>query len=82
MRGNLESAAHMYEQLRRGYRSLGDIRGDCGAAINLANLEYDRAQTKRAIALTHERSDPIEPLAFRLDLPLINSVNWSKTLME
>jgi ATP/maltotriose-dependent transcriptional regulator MalT len=54
MRGNLESAAHMCEQLRREYRSLGDTRGDCGAAINLANVEYDRGQPKRSVALAHE----------------------------
>jgi len=70
MRGNLESAAHMCEQLRRKYRSLGDTRGDCGAAINLANVEYDRGQPMRSVALAHE----ILPAARSHDTDLLSLV--------
>jgi len=54
LRGDLETAAHMYEQARKEHRSLGDARSEQIAAQNLAEVEHARGQTKRAIAIVRE----------------------------
>lgn len=54
-RGDLETAARMFEQQRKQYRSLGNTRGERIAALNLAEVEHARGgQTQRAIAIARE----------------------------
>ena len=53
-RGDLETAATVYEQLRKEERLLGFARGEQNAALNLAEVEYERGQTQRAIAIVRE----------------------------
>ena len=53
-RGDLETAARMFEQLRKEHRSLGNTRGEQIAALNLAEVEHARGQTQRAIAIVRE----------------------------
>jgi len=36
------------------FRFLADVRGECGSAITLAELEHSRGNTKRAIILAFE----------------------------
>ena len=53
-RGDLETAARMYEQLRRKHRSLGNSRAERVCTRNLAEIEHARGQTQRAIAIVRE----------------------------
>jgi predicted ATPase/class 3 adenylate cyclase len=53
-RGDLETAAHMFEQLRQAHRSLGNTHGALVAAQNLAEVEHTRGQTHRAITIATE----------------------------
>jgi tetratricopeptide (TPR) repeat protein len=53
-RGDYETAALTYEQLRKEHRSLGNARGEVSAACNLAEVEHARGRTPRAIALVRE----------------------------
>jgi predicted ATPase/transcriptional regulator with XRE-family HTH domain len=53
-RGDRETAARMYEQLRKEQRSLGNIRGEQISGLNLAEVEHARGQTQRAIAIILE----------------------------
>ncbi len=54
LRGDLETASRMHEQLRKELRSLGNARGELAAAVNLAEAEHARGQTQRAIAIVRE----------------------------
>ncbi|HLY02154.1 MAG TPA: adenylate/guanylate cyclase domain-containing protein [Candidatus Cybelea sp.] len=58
-RGDLETAAHVHEELRKESRSLGNPRGEQIAAINLAVVEHRRGQTQRAIAISREVLPPV-----------------------
>ncbi len=51
---DLGTAARIWEQLRKEYRSLGDTRSEHVVAFNLAEIEHSRGQTQRAIALVRE----------------------------
>ncbi len=53
-RGDLETAASVYEQLRKEERLLGSARGEQNAALNVAEVEHERGQTRRAIAIVRE----------------------------
>ena len=53
-RGDLETASHMFEQLREKQRSLGDTNGEQNTALNLAEIEYGRGRTNRAIEIVNE----------------------------
>ncbi len=53
-RGDLETAARMYEQLRNEHNSLGNAHGAQQVTISLAELEHKRNRTRRAIALLRE----------------------------
>ncbi len=53
-RGDLETAARTYEQLRKEHHSAGNTRGEQSAALNLAEPEHARGQTQRAIAIVRE----------------------------
>ena len=53
-RGDLETAARMYEQLRKEHRLLGNAFAERLATLNLAELEHARGQTQRAIAIVRE----------------------------
>lgn len=53
-RGDLEAAFPMFEQLRKEYRSLGDMHGEQTTAVNLAEIAYARGQTQLAVSLVHE----------------------------
>lgn len=53
-RGDLERAAHMFEQLRNEHRSLGNDLGEHNVATNLAEVEHARGRSQRAIAIARE----------------------------
>ena len=54
LRGDLETAAHAWEQLRQQYRSLGETRAERVVAFDLAEVEHARGATARAITLVRE----------------------------
>ncbi len=54
LRGDLETAARTWEQLRTELRSHGNVRGELAGAFNLAEVEHARGQTQRAIAIVRE----------------------------
>jgi len=54
LRGDLETAARAWEQLRQEYRSLGETRAEYVVAFDLAEIEHARGQTQRAIAIVRE----------------------------
>ncbi len=54
LRGDLETAAHTWEQLRTELRSLGHVRGELAGAFNLAETEHARGQTVRAVEIVRE----------------------------
>jgi predicted ATPase/class 3 adenylate cyclase len=53
-RGDLETAARTWGQLRKELRSLGNARGELSGAFNLAEAEHARGQTQRAVAIVRE----------------------------
>ncbi len=53
-RGDLETAARIFEQLRKEQRALGNARGELAAAINLAEVEHARGHSQRAAAIVAE----------------------------
>ena len=53
-RGDLETAANIYGQLRKENRSLGNAYGEQLAALNLADIEHARGHTQRAITIVRE----------------------------
>lgn len=53
-RGDLEAASGMFEQLRKEQHSLGDAHGEQNTALNIAELEYARGRTHRAMEIVHE----------------------------
>lgn len=53
-RGQLDEAALAQEQLRRYHGSLGNVRREQSAALNLAEIEHARGRTQRAIAIVQE----------------------------
>jgi hypothetical protein len=52
--GKQEAAVHAYELLRSEYRSLGNASEEHNMTINLAEIEHERGETGRAIALVRE----------------------------
>jgi predicted ATPase/class 3 adenylate cyclase len=54
IRGDLETAARMREQLRKEQQSLGNAPGVLGSSQNLAEIEHARGHTQRAIAMIRE----------------------------
>ena len=52
--GDLETAASLYERLRKEERSLGCARGEQNAALNVAEIEHERGRTRRAISIVRE----------------------------
>ncbi len=53
-RGDLETAARTWEQLRKEFGSLGNARGELVGAFNLAEAEHARGETQRAVAIVRE----------------------------
>jgi predicted ATPase/pimeloyl-ACP methyl ester carboxylesterase len=53
-RGDLDTAARIFEQLRKEQRALGNARGELAAAINLAEVEHARGHSQRAAAIVAE----------------------------
>jgi tetratricopeptide (TPR) repeat protein len=53
-RGDDETAARAYEDLRKQHRAAGDVPNETAAAINLAEIEHKRGRTDRAIATLTE----------------------------
>ncbi|MGD0472915.1 MAG: helix-turn-helix domain-containing protein [Candidatus Velthaea sp.] len=49
-----ETAARIWVRVRTEQRTAGNVRGELLAALNLAEVEFGRGQTQRAIALAHE----------------------------
>jgi predicted ATPase/class 3 adenylate cyclase len=60
-RGDRATAAHMYEQLRKESRALGNTSGELIAALNLAEIEHARGQTQRAAAIARETLEVARP---------------------
>jgi ATP/maltotriose-dependent transcriptional regulator MalT len=58
IRGDLEMAARMYEQLHKEHQALGNARGAQLAALNLAEVTHARGQPKRAAAIICEALPP------------------------
>lgn len=54
LRGDLETAARAWEQLRQEYRALGEIRAELVVTFDLAEVEHARDATPRAIALVRD----------------------------
>jgi predicted ATPase/class 3 adenylate cyclase len=54
LRGDLETAARAWEQLRQEYRSLGETRAEQVVVFDLAEVEHARGATLRAITLVRE----------------------------
>ena len=52
--GDLDAAAHAYEQRIAQSRALGNVRDVLACVANLAIVEHRRGQTARAIALVRE----------------------------
>jgi predicted ATPase len=52
--GDLASAAHALEQLRKEHRALGNLASELAMAVNLAEMEHERGETARAIAIGNE----------------------------
>jgi ATP/maltotriose-dependent transcriptional regulator MalT len=53
-RGDLNAALKTYEDLRTQSRSLGDATNEANFSIMLAEIEHERGNTQRAIAIVHE----------------------------
>jgi predicted ATPase/class 3 adenylate cyclase/pimeloyl-ACP methyl ester carboxylesterase len=53
-RGDFETAARIFEQLRKEQRTLGNANGELAAAINLAEVEHARGHSQRAAAIVAE----------------------------
>jgi predicted ATPase/class 3 adenylate cyclase len=53
-RGDLDTAARMWEQLRAENHALGNTGTEHLTAVNLAECEHARGNTRRAIAIVHE----------------------------
>jgi predicted ATPase/class 3 adenylate cyclase len=53
-RGEIDAAVRMWEQLRKQHRSLGNTRDEAVSVLNYAEVEHERGQTQRAIALVRE----------------------------
>jgi tetratricopeptide (TPR) repeat protein len=53
-RGDHETAARIYERIRKEHRSLGNHSSEQIAVLNLAEGEHQRGQTQRAIAIVRE----------------------------
>jgi hypothetical protein len=51
MKGNLDSAAHLFDELRRQHAALGNTRMAHVFSLHLSNVEHKRGHTTRAIAL-------------------------------
>ena len=53
-RGDLETAARMFERLGTEHRALGNKRGQMAAAINLAEVEHARGHSQQAAEIVSE----------------------------
>jgi predicted ATPase/class 3 adenylate cyclase len=52
--GDTDAAVRIWEQLRQRHRSLGNTRNEIVAVLNRAEIEHERCQTDKAIALVRE----------------------------
>jgi tetratricopeptide (TPR) repeat protein len=52
--GDTDAAVRIWEELRQRHRSLGNTRNEVVAVLNRAEIEHERGQTERAIALVRE----------------------------
>ncbi len=67
LRGDLDTAARIREQLSTEFRSFGNTRGEYHQTLNLAEIEHQRGHTQLAIELVREvlpvwRADPDKSL--------------------
>ncbi len=53
-KGEIDAAVRIWEQLRKQHRSLGNVRDEAVCVLNHAEVEHQRGQTHRAIALVRE----------------------------
>jgi hypothetical protein len=77
-RSDFETAARMFQQLRKEERSLGNTSAEQSMALNLAEVEYMRGQTQQAIAIIHEMLPAMRSGAVKdqLALPLLNLAGY------
>jgi predicted ATPase/class 3 adenylate cyclase len=77
-RGDLDTAARIYEQSRKEQRSLGNTFGEQSSTFNLADLEHARGETQRAIAILRETLPAVRSGADKTPLagPLINLAGY------
>lgn len=52
--GDTDTAVRIWEQLRQRHRSLGNTRNEIVSVLNRAEVEHERGQTEKAIALVRE----------------------------
>ena len=53
-KGEAETAVRIFEQLRQQHRSLGNTHNEVVSVLIRAEIEHERGQTEKAIALTRE----------------------------
>ena len=53
-RADLETAARIYEQLRKEHRSLGNARGEQASALEIAEIDHTCDRTQQAIAIVRD----------------------------
>jgi tetratricopeptide (TPR) repeat protein len=54
MRADYDAAVRLFEEIRREHRACGNLNEASLAALNLANAEYIRGETRRAIDIAQE----------------------------
>jgi predicted ATPase len=54
VRGDFETAIQLNEQILKEHRALGNVRGEIGALLNIAESEYGIGRTHRAIEIVRE----------------------------
>jgi predicted ATPase/transcriptional regulator with XRE-family HTH domain len=72
-RGDLETAARMFEQARKVHHSLGNTGAELLEALNLAEIEHRRGQTERAIAIARETLTGARAGTGKMRLVLLNN---------
>jgi predicted ATPase len=72
-RGDLETAARMFEQARKVHHSLGNTGAELLEALNLAEIEHRRGQTERAITIARETLTGARAGTGKMRLVLLNN---------
>jgi predicted ATPase/class 3 adenylate cyclase len=82
VRGDLEAAARMFQQLRKEHHSLGNTNGELTTALHIAEVEHARGQTQEAIAIVRETLSAVRSGADKNTLAflLINLAGYLATV--